>query len=45
MAGKFQYEILSKTGHAVHEDSPERVADIFAMLVKRYKPVFKWVKV
>uniref|UniRef100_A0A914DSZ9 Protein phosphatase methylesterase 1 n=1 Tax=Acrobeloides nanus TaxID=290746 RepID=A0A914DSZ9_9BILA len=40
MQGKFQTEILDKVGHAVHEDSPEKVADIFVALVNRYKVIF-----
>lgn len=37
MAGKFQMEVVKKTGHLVHEDSPEDVACIFIRMMKRYK--------
>ncbi|CAD5214874.1 unnamed protein product [Bursaphelenchus okinawaensis] len=40
MQGAFQYEVLHKVGHAVHEDSPDKVADIFANMVKRYQVIF-----
>ncbi|CEF67173.1 Protein phosphatase methylesterase 1 [Strongyloides ratti] len=37
MAGKFQMEVIKKTGHLVHEDNPEDVANIFIRMMKRYK--------
>lgn len=40
MRGMFQYEVLRKVGHAVHEDSPDKVADIFVNLVNRYRVIF-----
>ena len=34
--GKFQLQVLSKSGHAIHEDQPQHVADIIAgFLVKQ----------
>lgn len=34
--GKFQLQVLAKSGHAIHEDQPHRVADIIAgFLVKQ----------
>jgi hypothetical protein len=44
MKGQFQYEVVANVGHAVQEDSPARVAEIFVTLVNRYKPIFKWTK-
>ena len=41
MKGQFQYEVIANAGHAVQEDSPSKVAEIFATLVNRYKPIFK----
>lgn len=36
MQGKFQLQVLPKSGHAIHEDQPHRVADIVAgFLVKQ----------
>uniref|UniRef100_A0A0N5BWR3 Protein phosphatase methylesterase 1 n=1 Tax=Strongyloides papillosus TaxID=174720 RepID=A0A0N5BWR3_STREA len=37
MAGKFQMEVVKKTGHLVHEDNPDEVANIFIRMMKRYK--------
>jgi protein phosphatase methylesterase 1 len=37
MQGKFQMQILPKCGHAVHEDSPDEVADSLANFVLRHK--------
>uniref|UniRef100_A0A0N4Z255 Protein phosphatase methylesterase 1 n=1 Tax=Parastrongyloides trichosuri TaxID=131310 RepID=A0A0N4Z255_PARTI len=37
MAGKFQMEVVKKTGHVVHEDNPDDVAIIFIRMMKRYK--------
>ncbi|KAI6177209.1 Protein phosphatase methylesterase-1 [Aphelenchoides bicaudatus] len=45
MKGQFQYEVIANSGHAVQEDSPARVAEIFVTLVNRYKPIFKSIKV
>lgn len=34
--GKFQFQVLQKSGHAIHEDQPHKVADIIAgFLVKQ----------
>ncbi|XP_074598145.1 protein phosphatase methylesterase 1 [Brevipalpus obovatus] len=35
MQGKFQMQVLPQVGHAVHEDSPEKVADAVATFLVR----------
>ncbi|XP_034034601.1 protein phosphatase methylesterase 1 [Thalassophryne amazonica] len=37
MQGKFQMQVLSQCGHAVHEDAPEKVADAVAAFMVRHK--------
>jgi protein phosphatase methylesterase 1 len=37
MQGKFQMQVLSGCGHAVHEDVPDQVAKIVAGFMVRYK--------
>ncbi|XP_071126223.1 protein phosphatase methylesterase 1-like [Mytilus edulis] len=37
MQGKFQMQVLPQCGHAVHEDSPDKVADVLATFMVRYK--------
>lgn len=37
MQGKFQMQVLPLCGHAVHEDSPDHVADALANFMIRYK--------
>lgn len=37
MQGKFQMQVLPQCGHAVHEDSPERVAEVLATFLVRFK--------
>jgi hypothetical protein len=37
MQGKFQMQVLPLCGHAVHEDSPEHVADALSNFMIRYK--------
>lgn len=37
MQGKFQMQILPLCGHAVHEDSPDEVADALSNFMLRYK--------
>nr|XP_022327988.1 protein phosphatase methylesterase 1-like isoform X1 [Crassostrea virginica] len=37
MQGKFQMQVLPQCGHAVHEDSPERVAEVLATFLVRNK--------
>lgn len=39
MRGLFQYEIVSDAGHAVHEDSPVKVAEIFVSMISKYKAI------
>ncbi|KAK5639689.1 hypothetical protein RI129_012181 [Pyrocoelia pectoralis] len=42
MQGKFQLQVLPRSGHAIHEDQPHRVADIVAgFLVKQKIAVAK----
>ncbi len=35
MQGKFQLQVLARTGHAVHEDSPHQVAEVVASFLVR----------
>jgi len=37
MQGKFQMQVLPQAGHAVHEDLPDRVADVVAAFAVRNK--------
>ncbi|KAL3308985.1 Protein phosphatase methylesterase 1, partial [Cichlidogyrus casuarinus] len=37
MQGKFQFQVLPKSGHAVHEDQPEKVSAIIAQFLTRYR--------
>ncbi|XP_076052134.1 protein phosphatase methylesterase 1 isoform X2 [Oratosquilla oratoria] len=37
MQGKFQMQVLPQCGHAVHEDVPDRVAEVLATFMLRYK--------
>ena len=37
MQGKFQMQILPQAGHAVHEDVPEKVADVLSTFLVRNK--------
>ncbi|XP_056010784.1 protein phosphatase methylesterase 1-like isoform X2 [Ostrea edulis] len=37
MQGKFQMQVLPQCGHAVHEDSPDRVAEVLATFLVRHK--------
>lgn len=37
MQGKFQLEVLPQCGHAVHEDVPDRVAEVLSSFLIRYK--------
>lgn len=39
MQGKFQMHVIPKSGHAVHEDAPEQVADCIASFLVRNKLV------
>ncbi len=39
MQGKFQMHVVPKSGHAVHEDAPEQVADCIASFLVRHKLV------
>ncbi|XP_025085238.1 protein phosphatase methylesterase 1-like [Pomacea canaliculata] len=39
MQGKFQMQVLPQSGHAVHEDVPEKVADCLATFMTRQKVV------
>ena len=35
--GKYQFNVLPKCGHVVHEDAPESVADIIGDFLVRFK--------
>jgi len=37
MQGKFQFQVLPKSGHAIHEDQPDHVADIISSFLVRQK--------
>ena len=37
MQGKFQMQVLPQVGHAVHEDVPDRMAEILATFLTRNK--------
>ena len=37
LAGKFQMQVLPQVGHAVHEDNPDRVAEVLATFMVRHK--------
>ena len=37
MQGKFQMQVLPQCGHAVHEDVPDRVAEVLATFLLRQK--------
>lgn len=37
MQGKFQMQVLPQCGHAVQEDTPDRVAEVIAGFLTRYK--------
>uniref|UniRef100_T1J5T7 protein phosphatase methylesterase-1 n=1 Tax=Strigamia maritima TaxID=126957 RepID=T1J5T7_STRMM len=37
MQGKFQMQVLPQCGHAVHEDVPEKVAEVLATFMVRHK--------
>ncbi|KAL0275892.1 UNVERIFIED_CONTAM: hypothetical protein PYX00_003613 [Menopon gallinae] len=37
MQGKFQMQVLPQCGHAVHEDKPEKVAEVLASFMVRFK--------
>lgn len=37
MQGKFQNTILPKTGHAIQEDAPDKLADVIAKFAIRFQ--------
>jgi len=37
MQGKFQMQVIAQSGHAVHEDVPDKVADILATFMVRHR--------
>jgi len=37
MQGKFQMQVLPQCGHAVHEDVPDKVAEVLATFMIRHK--------
>lgn len=36
-SGKFQLQVLTKTGHAVHEDQPRQVAELLSIYLVKQK--------
>lgn len=44
MRGQFQTEVLAKVGHAVQEDSPNGLAEIFAKLIRRQNILIEKLK-
>jgi pimeloyl-ACP methyl ester carboxylesterase len=41
MGGMLQVEVLPKAGHAIQEDAPDAIAEIFAKIVKRYRRILE----
>uniref|UniRef100_A0A1I7ZWP2 Protein phosphatase methylesterase 1 n=1 Tax=Steinernema glaseri TaxID=37863 RepID=A0A1I7ZWP2_9BILA len=41
MQGKFQQVVVPNCGHAVHEDAPQEVANLFVSLLHRYKVILE----
>ncbi|KAK0416239.1 hypothetical protein QR680_012368 [Steinernema hermaphroditum] len=41
MQGKFHQVVLPNCGHAVHEDAPHEVANLFVSLLNRYKVILQ----
>ena len=37
VSGKFQMQVLPQSGHAVHEDAPDKVGDVIATFLIRHK--------
>lgn len=37
LVGKFQMQVLPQCGHAVQEDTPDRVAEVLATFLLRHK--------
>eukprot|EP00039_Didymoeca_costata_P019463 m.337628 g.337628 ORF g.337628 m.337628 type:complete len:330 (-) comp18187_c0_seq1:82-1071(-) len=37
MQGKFQLQVIENVGHQVHEDAPEKVADIITLFMTRHR--------
>ncbi|KAK9890860.1 hypothetical protein WA026_012205 [Henosepilachna vigintioctopunctata] len=37
MQGKFQFQVLTKSGHAIHEDQPQQVAEIISVYLVKHK--------
>lgn len=37
MQGKFQFRVLNKSGHAIHEDQPHQVAEIISIYLVKHK--------
>lgn len=35
--GKFQFQVLQRSGHAIHEDQPHKVADIIGTFLVKQK--------
>ena len=37
MQGKFQLSVMPTAGHAIHEDQPQKVAELIATFITRHK--------
>lgn len=42
MSGKFQLSVINGTSHCVHEDAPEKVAEIIMTMIKRIGHSTQW---
>lgn len=42
MSGKFQLSVINGTSHCVHEDAPDKVADVIMKMVKRIGASSQW---
>ena len=42
MSGKFQLSVINGTNHCVHEDAPDKVADVIIKMVKRIGGSNQW---
>ena len=42
MSGKFQLSVINGTNHCVHEDAPDKVADVIIKMVKRIGCSTQW---
>ena len=42
MSGKFQLSVINGTNHCVHEDAPDKVADVIIKMIKRIGGSNQW---